>query len=343
MSARLIKVVALIIGASFLLTACDPPMPPEVKAALAEQTYTCELGDTQLSAPEAIAAVTGDWQASVESNCPGMTITPAAEADANVELQIGDIDQAICTPYATVPFAVDGVVLAVMLTDITNVNLSAETIAAIWAGDITVWNDPAIAELNPNFEMPATPIGFGTELSAEKAKPLTEWLSRLAGKSIALQGGSAKLASIAEGQVVVTSYSAAMNLSLPMVGITTAAGSDGVIPDVGSFNSAASMYRTKVSDGVVGLSFDSKAKPIAPEGVDVAPAPYQAVAVINLNLCGSDSLKTRAAARYILRQDSQGSLGLSTVVGIPENLRIIALDVVSKGLPEPVITEAPAQ
>jgi hypothetical protein len=103
------------------------------------------------------------------------------------------------------------------------------------------------------------------------------------------------------------------------------------------------MYQSKSANGIVQLTFNPKAKPIAPEGVDVAPPPYQAVSVINLNLVGVDSLKTRAAARYILRQDSQGSLGLSTVVGLPENLRIIALTEVSKGLPEPVITEAPAQ
>ncbi|MFM2321144.1 MAG: hypothetical protein RL612_291, partial [Actinomycetota bacterium] len=114
-----------------------------------------------------------------------------------------------------------------------------------------------------------------------------------------------------------------------------------VIPEVGSISSGASMFRATASEGIVLLAFDAKAKPVAPEGVDVAPAPYQAVSIINLALSGIDSLKTRAAARYLLRQDSQGSLGLSTVVGLPENLRIIALTEVSKGLPEPVFTSAP--
>ena len=343
MLVRSLKIAALVIGASFLLTACDPPMPPEVKAALAEQSYTCVEGDTQLSAPPAVAAVAGDWQASVETNCPGMTISPVAKAAPTVELQIGEVAEKICTPYASVPYAVDGVVLAVKLTDITNVNLSAKTIEAIWSGSITNWDDPAIAELNPNFQMPATPISFGTELDQAKAKPFTDWLSRLAGHSILLSGGSVKLAAIPEGGLVLTSYSATTGLGLPMVGISVGKGSEGVVPEVGSLNSAASMYQAKSTNGIVSLTFNSKAKPIAPEGVDVAPAPYQAVSIINLNLCGVDSLKTRTAARYILRQDSQGSLGLSTVVGVPENLRIIALDAVSKGLPEPVITDAPAQ
>lgn len=340
MSSRLFKVVALVVGASFLLTACDPPMPPEVKAALAEQTYTCEAGDTQLYSIESIAAVAGDWQASVESNCPGMTITPVAVVDDKAELQIGT-DAA--GAYSSVPFAVDAVVLAVKLTDITAVSLSADVLEKIWAGQITDWSDPAIAELNPGFNLPATPISFGSELSAAQAKPLTDWLTRLAGHSVALNGGAAKLATLTEGALVITSYSAATALGSQLVGISPKAGVDGVIPEVGSINSGASMFKAKSANGIVSLTFDAKAKPIAPEGVDVAPAPYQALSIINLTLSGTDSLKTRAAARYLLRQDSQGSLGLSTVVALPENLRIIALTEVSKGLPEPVITSSPNQ
>lgn len=315
-------------------------MPPEVKAALAEQTYTCEAGDTQLYAIESVAAVAGDWQAAVESNCAGMTITPVAKVSDTVELQIGGNPS---NSYSSVPFAVDAVVVAVKLTDISAVSLSANALEGIWSGQITSWNDPAIAELNPGFELPATPITFGNELDSAQSKPLSDWLTKLAGHQVSLVGGAAKLATLAEGALVVSTYSAAMAVGAQLVGITPKAGVDGVIPEVGSINSGASMYRAKSSGGNVSLTFDPKAKPIAPEGVDVAPAPYQALTIISLSLCGTDSLKTRAAARYLLRQDSQGSLGLSTVVALPENLRVVSLTEVSKGLPEPVITSAPSQ
>ena len=332
MPKRFIKTLALVIGASFLLTACDPPMPPEVKAALAEQSYTCVEGDTQLAAAESIAAVAGDWQSSVESNCPGMTITPTAEISAATELQIG-IGK--CVAYETVPFAVDAVVLAVQLTDITNVNLDALAIQKIWSGEITNWNDPTIVALNPNFTMPNTPISFGSDIDAESAKPLSDWLGRTAAIDISFGSGAAKLDSMVEGAIVVGAYSKVSALGLTMVGITSKVGQDGVIPEQGSLASAASMFKGSR------FTFDPKAKPIAPEGVAVAPIPYQAVSLVWLNLCGTDSLKTRAAARYILRQDSQGSLGLSTVVALPENIRVLSLSAVSKGLPEPVITEQP--
>jgi len=339
MKSQVIKSIALISGALLLLTACDPPMPPEVKAALAEQSYTCVEGETKLSAPDSVLSVAGDWKDSVETNCPGMQITPVAKAESDAEMQVNFVSSKTCEAYATVPFAVDAVVIAVMLTDITSVNLSANALAQIWSGKIARWNDPVLVELNPDFSMPDEAIGFGNELDANAAAPLNQWLTRLAGSKIELARGTAKLKSLKEGQLVVTNYSDAMAASVAMVGIVAKPGDYGVIPEVGSINSGASMFQAKTSGGQVALTFNPKAKPIAPEGVDVAPAPYQAISVLSLSLCGIDSLKTRAAARYLLRQDSQGSLGLSTIAGLPENLRIIALSEVSKGLPEPVVTE----
>jgi hypothetical protein len=100
---------------------------------------------------------------------------------------------------------------------------------------------------------------------------------------------------------------------------------------------AATMFKTKTENGKVVLTFDPKAKAVAPEGIAIAPVPYQAVTLITLALVGEDSLKTRAAARYLLRQDSQGSLGLSSVMALPEMLRAISLTTVSVGLPQPTL------
>jgi hypothetical protein len=51
-------------------------------------------------------------------------------------------------------------------------------------------------------------------------------------------------------------------------------------------------------------------------------------------LCGEDILTTRAAARFMLRQDSQGLLGSSNLLGLSEPARIAAIALVSKGLPK---------
>lgn len=338
MFARVSKAVVGIVAASLLLTACDPPMPPEVRAALEEQTFTCESGETQFFATETVAAVAGDWTASIELNCPGMTLVSQPVDSEAVELAVGGERSGA---YAAVPFAVDATVLVVALSDITDVALSAEVVEKIWAGEITAWDDPAIVKLNPNFAMPSTPITFGIDPAVTRPEVFEQWLSRLAGREIRLGTGTAGLDSLAEGSLVLTDYSTAMELSATMAGIVS--DKIAVAPNIESINSGASMFKTKADNGIISSELDPKAKPIPPAGVNAAPAPYQAVWLLELKLFGTDSLKTRAAARYLLRQDSQGSLGMSNVVAIPENLRLAAIEVVSVGLPKPQISISPSQ
>ena len=335
---RSLGALGLVLIGSLTLTACDPPMPPEVLASLAEQTYTCEAGDTQLYALSTVASVAADWQFSVEMNCPGMTITPVDLATDATALQINRAGVAATgTSFSEVPFALDAVVLVVNLPDITNVILSADAIYKIWAGQISKWNDAEVVELNKSFEMPDLPISFGTDAEVGETKSFTDWMKRLAGKDFDLTGGTATLEEFSEGSIVLTKYSTAMDASATVVAIVTDPKSDAVAADAEHVISAGTMFKGKTVGGVVELTFDSKAKPIAPEGINAAPAPYEAVTLITLSLVGEDNLKTRAAAKYLLRQDSQGSLGLSSVIALPEKLRALALATVSVGLPMPTI------
>lgn len=333
---RSLATLGLVLGASLSLTACDPPMPPEVLASLAEQTYTCEQGDSQLYATPEVAAVAADWQYSVETNCPGMTITPVEIALPSTSLQIsyaGTAAQGI--PFGDVPFALDAIVLAVNLPDISNVNLSADAVEQIWSGEITNWADSQIAELNPNFDLPDLPVLFGVDPAAGDTKPFIEWMTRLAGREVNLQGGKASLIEFAEGSLVLTKYSRATDAAATMVGISVDSKTEAVVPGTESILTGATMFKATVNESIISLKYDPKAKPQAPEGIAVAPLPYQALTLISLQLVGEDSLVTRAAARYLLRQDSQGSLGLSSVVALPESLRALALSTVSVGLPMP--------
>jgi hypothetical protein len=56
-----------------------------------------------------------------------------------------------------------------------------------------------------------------------------------------------------------------------------------------------------------------------------------------MKLVGDDNLVTRAVARFLLRQDEEGTIGGSYLLPLAEATRIEALASVSKGLPEPVI------
>lgn len=56
------------------------------------------------------------------------------------------------------PLYISPIAIAFNLDGIENVNMSADVLAQVFNGDITEWNDPAIAELNEDIELPAQPI-----------------------------------------------------------------------------------------------------------------------------------------------------------------------------------------
>jgi hypothetical protein len=113
----------------------------------------------------------------------------------------------------------------------------------------------------------------------------------------------------------------------------------GATPDLTSIQTAASQWKTKRTDTAVTVTLDFAAKPVPPVGFDEAPAPYQIIYPVNVSLFGADKLGARATARYLLRQDSQGSLTL--VASLPVSVRAESLAFVSKGLPTPSL--APEQ
>ncbi len=340
MSFKVAKILGLIVTTSFLLTACDPPMPPEVRAALAEQTYTCESGITELHAIEDITIVATDWTSSLEVNCPEMSLTLADQPGDSTELEIGD---ELSNSYLSVPFAIDATVLAVSLPDIANIALTADLVEKIWLGEITRWSDSKIAKINPSVVLPDIAIKFGVDSETKRIDVLTQWISRLAGHNVVAPANVLNLDEQIEGSLVIADYSKVTEFSTGTIAIVSQFAKDGVSPSLESLNSGASMFAAELISGKAVVRFDPNAKPIAPAGVDVATAPYEAVWIINLNLLGEDNLKTRAAARYLLRQDSQGSLAMSNVVALPENLRIFSLENVSVGLPEPVFSQTSGQ
>ena len=57
-----------------------------------------------------------------------------------------------------VPTCMGAVVLAYNLEGVDNLNLSGEVIADIFAGEVKMWNDPRLVELNPDVAFPAETI-----------------------------------------------------------------------------------------------------------------------------------------------------------------------------------------
>src|SRR5512139_2392763 len=62
------------------------------------------------------------------------------------------------TPILHFPTVLGAVVATYNLTGVDSLRLSADTLAGIFLGRITMWNDPALVKENPGVALPAQPI-----------------------------------------------------------------------------------------------------------------------------------------------------------------------------------------
>lgn len=335
---------------SVALTGCTPPMPPEVLAALAENTYTCESGEVSISLPQPVADLGAMWQDSLSTACTDMTLSVTEEgASADLELSASGNFSEACRPFATVPFALDAGVMAINLPELGELFVTPQVAEKILSGEITTWNAPELATLNPDYELPALGIEVLPTAQKNALDAFTAWMTRLGGRdfnhSLVTEGAALSIdeaSALPEGGVAVLPYSQSTQAMYLNATILTKGDKFefAVTGELEEITSAGTQFTAKSENGSVTATLKPDAKPIAPDGLDVAPLPYQATFVTYLALCGEDTLVKRAMARFLLRQDSQGMLGASNMLNVSEPVRVIALDAVSKGLTLPSIDPA---
>ena len=319
MFAKKLVAAGLAIFVSLGLTACDPPMPPEILAAEAEKVVTCVDGDLTVATPTAIADVIDSWSSSISDACTGMSLTALASGDETAQAVIsmgGDIAPA-CKPFATFPIAVDAGVVAFVLTDAPSLTLSAANVQDIFSGKIKNWSDPTLASSNPDAVLPDLPINIVGSPQQSVIDSLTTWFKKLGttfSPSLAKVSPSddgAFLATMAEGDIALTSYSNAL-FSYSTVAAITVGDSYAVADTLGVQNGADESYKPAQGD---------------------FPG-YGATYSVNLALCGADNQLARTVARYLVRQDAQGALGSAVIAPLPNSLRVTTIGEIEKGLPK---------
>ena len=114
---------------------------------------------------------------------------------------LSEKEMAEMNPVIHIPTCMGAVVLAYNLDGVSQLNLSGEVIADIFAGEIKMWNDPRLAALNPEVQLPAEAIipvfrsdGSGTTFVftdyLTKVSPM--WANKFgAGKSVNFPSGQA--------------------------------------------------------------------------------------------------------------------------------------------------------
>ena len=163
-SPRGIVLVAVAAGFTLGLSACTPPMPPDVLAAQAEQNFTCYSGQQQVTAAADLSAAIDALNTGLMGQCPqqGMVaaadgtvadfvLTSSAPADAE---QKAFTDAACKTGKVLIaPAFAYGIGLAVNGAGLESVVLPPDALAGVLNGSITTWADPKIAAANDGVDL----------------------------------------------------------------------------------------------------------------------------------------------------------------------------------------------
>lgn len=165
------------------------------------------------------------------------------------------------TPIRHIPTVLGAVAVAYNLEGVTgSLNLDGDTLAKIFLGTISKWNDAAIVKLNPKAKLPATDIlvvrrsdGSGTTavFTEYLAAISADWKSKVgAGKNvnwpagIGAKGNEGVTAMISQtdGAIGYTELAYAINAKLNSASIKNAKG-EFIAPSVASVTSAASSVK----------------------------------------------------------------------------------------------------
>jgi len=354
--------MSAVLSASLALSACTPPMPPDVLAAKAESQITCVGGDVTAAVPEAFSGALTAVGASLTSVCPEQTVTevPAGDAAPVVLLDQApttaelEASAATCPAPITVPAFAYPVTMAYNVPGLEGVVMTPQIVAGILSGTITTWDDPLIAESNPDFDFtglaPFTVMGLESPQGAVSA--MTAWLAKTApqdwtkGSVGTLEGAQTfpttpdlvgEMMAVESAIAILPIAQAQVNaLAMANLPVTLEDGRELVITtdDVQSakIGSGATELTTDEQGGVTASpaiggvpvqgNFDLAAsKIVLAEGQPHVGWPVMGYA--HLLLC-DDPANPRplALAQYVARLAGQGSLETYGVTPLPEPIRI---------------------
>ena len=180
-----------LLGISLFFAACTPPIPPDVLASYAEQEVQCANGEVVVkgsenttnvlqagidlylvSCPEAV--VTIDNQATE----PNIVVTDNSAAEPEM-CNAFEFKTSLMNQFSTIVYYGEG---------LDGIVLNPNAVAGLLTGEISNWNDPLIAESNPEFELPDMPVTFvEVEKLHASDQAFIDWISTITGKNIEIK------------------------------------------------------------------------------------------------------------------------------------------------------------
>jgi len=329
---------------------CTPPMPPEVKAAIADKYVTCVDGPLSVSAHPDNAEILSLWVDSYSANCKNSQVQ-VLEFGAPVDVVIAGRFEptAFCAADIKIPVGLDGVVATATVEGIENIVFSPELLNRVLLGQVATWQDPELAALNPEIVFPDVPLQVAPSGSVSEVEALNAWMAQETGgtwQPIAPSPERNIDELMTEGSVGITNLANATFNALSVIEMQLPESEESLYPEAAGVDSAATQMVLSESGAEYVATIDPTLEPIASEGTDDAATPWQGVAQTSLTICqGPNQLASKAFAKYVLRLDSQGEFVASGHNQVSEQIRQQLLEIVSVGLPEPSIppTDAPEE
>lgn len=327
------------------LSGCNPPLPPEVRTAIMEQTVTCESGSVASAAPYLLSGIPTYLADTLPMDCPELSIE-VLELDDSADLNFSYSTPSENPDLVVVPIALDAAVMVTNLFDLGSLAFSPETILGIFNGEITQWNDPAISKDNPFETMPEVPITLVTEAEPHVLIAFEAWMSNLTGTQFStgftpvIGFDYYQVVDAEEGALGLISFVDNFDAYMLQAGLRYGNEDDDVvIPDLQTLASAATQLDAVQTENGLTVEIDYGREPEAPAGSDEIVPPYQGIFPIFMSYAPDAPLAVRAAGFFALRQDSQGAFEQFSVAMLPESVRIASGSIVSVGLPQPEFTD----
>ena len=352
--------VVLIALAGIALSACTPPLPPDVLAAQAETNITCQSGTLDVSVPEDFLGAMDAVGAALTSVCPDQGFIESVDK-ADAKLRIVDHaptaeETAAFTAQAcptgtviVVPAFGYAVALAYDVIGLEGLVMTPQAIAGILDGTVTSWEDPLITGPNADYDMTGLPdiSVLYIDKPQGSVEAMTTWLT--AEDPAAWPGGVTDTLSmgtafptqvdlmgeltLTEGTVAVIPAFSAVNNGIAIaavpVGDLIISPDDTQLLKVGvaatnvTVDAAGNLLAGPAIGGVpVAGQFDlASSKIVLAAGQPVIAWPIMITAHLIVRNDPADPLAL-SAAQYVVRLAGQGSLETFGVTPLPEPIRV---------------------
>jgi phosphate transport system substrate-binding protein len=351
--------IVLIALSVLAVSACTPPLPPDVLAAKAENSITCQTGDQPVAMPEDFVGSMMQVSANLQGVCPDQSISEAAAGDpSKVQLldhaPSADELAAFAKTCPTAPIVVPAVAYPVALTysiiGLEGLVLSPTVIAGMLDGTITSWEDPAIAEANGGIDLTGLPeiSVLALDHPSGAVEAMTTWLAKEAPEAWT-HGAVGTLPN------ATTTYATEADL---LADLTANEGGIAVLPVFQAVNNSLSVAALPVQDvvvtpddtglakvgaGATTLTVDANGNITATPAVGGVPTEgnfdlaaskvvladgqpligWPVMGIAHMMVCddGTDPLPL-STAQYIVRLAGQGGLESFGLTPLPEPIRI---------------------